>query len=114
MDELETTAVIAMTGIRIYPGTALHNQSIKDGLISRETNLLEPVFYISPAVRDCIEQLVTEEAMQRKNWVVPGLEINVSDSMLEALRMFKVRGPLWKLMKKLGRSRVHPMAAASG
>lgn len=114
MDELEPTAVIAMTGIRIYPGTALHSQSLADGLINTGTNLLEPVFYISPAVRDCIEQLVTEEAMKRRNWVVPGLEINVSDSMLEALRMFKVRGPLWKLMKKLGRSRVHPMTAASG
>jgi hypothetical protein len=29
--------------------------------------------------------------------------------MLDALRMFSVKGPLWKLMKRLGRSRVSPM-----
>jgi hypothetical protein len=47
--------------------------------------------------------------MQRKNWIVPGLEVNISDTMLEALRMFKVRGPLWKLLKRMGRSRIAPM-----
>jgi hypothetical protein len=54
---------------------------------------------------------VTEQAVLRKNWVVPGLEINMSDSMLAAIRHFQVRGPLWKLMKRLGRTRVRPMAA---
>jgi radical SAM superfamily enzyme YgiQ (UPF0313 family) len=114
MDQLEPTAVIAMTGIRIYPGTALHKKALKEQVITPETDLLEPVFYISPLVRDDLCRIVTEEALKRKNWIVPGLEINVSDNMLEALRLFKVRGPLWKLMKKLGRSRVSPMAAASG
>jgi radical SAM superfamily enzyme YgiQ (UPF0313 family) len=111
MDELEPTAVIAMTGIRIFPGTPLHHSAIADGIIAAETSLLEPVFYISPPIRETLCQMVTERAMARKNWVAPGLEINMSDAMLEALRHFPVRGPLWKLMKRLGRSRVRPMAA---
>jgi radical SAM superfamily enzyme YgiQ (UPF0313 family) len=109
MDELEPVAVIGMTGIRIYPGTSLYRQALDEGVISPATNLLEPVFYISPALDGDLCPLVTQQAMQRKNWVVPGLEINMSDAMLAAIRNFPVRGPLWKLMKRLGRSRVRPM-----
>lgn len=111
MDELSPTAVIAMTGVRIYPGTALERIALDEGVISPGCDLLEPVFYISPQIADSIEEIVTKEAMQRKNWIVPGLEVNVSPAMLEAIRMFKIRGPLWKLMKKLGRSHQHPLAS---
>ncbi len=110
MDEVEPTAVIGMTGIRIYPGTPLYRQALAEGVITPETSLLEPVFYLSPAVRDSLCDLVTSEALKRRNWVVPGLEINMSDAMMAALRHFPVRGPLWKLMKRLGRSRVRPMS----
>jgi hypothetical protein len=108
MDVVNPTAVIAMTGIRIFPGTAMHGQAIADGIITVDTPLLEPCFYISPSLRDSLADLVTERAMARRNWVAPGLEINMSDSMMEALRLFPVRGPLWKLMKRLGRSRINP------
>lgn len=109
MDELEPTAVIAMTGIRIFPGTPLHRTALAEGVIDSVTDLLEPTFYISSAVRDELAGLVTSEAIKRMNWVVPGLEVNISDAMLEALRMFPVKGPLWKLIKRLGRSRVKPL-----
>jgi len=109
MDELEPTAIIAMTGIRIFPGTSLYRTALAEGVINSATDLLEPTFYISPDVRDHMAELVTSEAIKRKNWVVPGLEVNISDAMLEALRMFPVKGPLWKLMKRLGRSRIKPL-----
>jgi radical SAM superfamily enzyme YgiQ (UPF0313 family) len=108
MDELAPTAVIAMTGIRIFPGTAIHRRALADGLITPVDSLLEPVFYLPEASRESLCAQVTAEAMARSNWVVPGLEINISDAMLEALRHFPVRGPLWKLVKRLGRNRVHP------
>lgn len=109
MDEVSPTAVLAMTGIRIFPGTTLHRQALAEGVITPETPLLEPVFYISPLIGERLGPLVTGEALKRRNWVAPGLEINVSDAMFEAMRHFKVRGPLWKLVKRLGRSRVKPM-----
>lgn len=111
MDEIAPTAVITMTGIRIYPGTAIHRQALAEGIIDAGTSLLEPVFYISPGIRDSLCGIVTELAMQRRNWVVPGLEINMSDAMLEAARLFPVRGPLWKLMKRVGRSHLRPLNA---
>jgi radical SAM superfamily enzyme YgiQ (UPF0313 family) len=109
MDEVAPTAVITMTGIRIYPGTAMERLALKEGIISTGDSLLEPVFYISPAIKDDLCALVTEEALKRRTWIVPGLEVNVSSAMLDALRKFPVKGPLWKLMKRLGRSRVSPM-----
>jgi radical SAM superfamily enzyme YgiQ (UPF0313 family) len=110
MDELEPTAVIAMTGIRVYPHTALHRIAIDEGLILESTSLLEPFFYISPQIRDCFAELITSEAMKRRNWIAPGLEINASSAMLDAIRMFKVKGPLWKLIKRLGRSHLRPLS----
>jgi len=109
MDELAPTAVIAMTGIRIFPGTALYRQSIRDGVITPQNCLLEPVFYIAPAIRDTMCDMVSQRALARRNWVAPGLEINMSDAMLDALRHFPVRGPSWKQLKRLGRSRIKPM-----
>ena len=109
MDEVSPTAVIAMTGIRIYPGTAIHRQALADGVIGADTPMLEPVFYISPSIRDSLCDIVTLLAEERKNWIAPGLEINVSDAMLEAMRNFQVRGPLWKLIKSVGRTHLHPM-----
>lgn len=109
MDELCPTAVIAMTGIRIYPGTAIYRQALADGVISPGTPMLEPVFYISPSIRDSLCATITALAAERKNWIAPGLEINVSDAMLEAMRHFTVRGPLWKLMRGVGRTHLHPM-----
>jgi radical SAM superfamily enzyme YgiQ (UPF0313 family) len=109
MDEVDPTAVIAMTGIRIYPGTALEQVALREGIIAAGDSLLEPVFYIAPAIRDGLCDLVMQEALKRRTWIVPGLEVNVNSAMLDALRMFPVKGPLWKLMKRLGRSRVSPM-----
>jgi radical SAM superfamily enzyme YgiQ (UPF0313 family) len=109
MDEINPIAVIAMTGIRVYPGTDIYRQAVVDGVIDAGSSLLEPVFYISPSIRDSLCDIITSLSRERKNWVAPGLEINVSDAMLEAMRNFPVRGPLWKLMKGVGRTHVHPM-----
>jgi hypothetical protein len=109
MDEVDPTAVITMTGIRIYPGTAIERAALRDGIIRAGDSLLEPVFYISPAIKEGLCDLVTQEALKRRTWIVPGLEVNISSALLDALRKFPVKGPLWKLMKRLGRSRVCPM-----
>ncbi|MCL2761353.1 MAG: radical SAM protein [Desulfuromonadales bacterium] len=109
MDEVEPTAVIAMTGIRIFPNTGLHKQAILEGVIKADDSLVEPTFYISPQIADRLCDFVTSEALKRKNWIAPGLEVNISDAMLEMIRHFPVRGPLWKLIKRMGRSRVRPV-----
>jgi radical SAM superfamily enzyme YgiQ (UPF0313 family) len=108
-DELEAVAMIAMTGIRIFPGTPLYERAILDGVITARTPMLEPVFYLSPPIRETLCDMVAARALERRNWVAPGMELNMSDAMLDAMRRFTVQGPLWKQLKRLSRSRMKPM-----
>jgi radical SAM superfamily enzyme YgiQ (UPF0313 family) len=112
MDRLAPTAVIAMLGIRIYPQTALQGIAVQEGVIAREDDLLEPRFYISPLIGpERLIAFVTEAAMKRRGWIVPGLEINISSPLMEGIRKFGVRGPLWALAGKMKRARQHPLEA---
>ncbi|MBM4347678.1 MAG: radical SAM protein, partial [Deltaproteobacteria bacterium] len=47
MDQIDPTAVIAMLGIRIYPGTGLEQYALSEGVIEKNSNLVYPYFYIS-------------------------------------------------------------------
>ncbi len=49
MEELQPTAVIAMTGIRILPGTGMVDIALRDGQIDDDDNLLHPKFYVARA-----------------------------------------------------------------
>jgi radical SAM superfamily enzyme YgiQ (UPF0313 family) len=93
---LQGDAVIAMLGIRIYPGTELENTSVEDGIISKDDDLLEPRFYISRGilVKELIDA-VSGFAKQNPQCVVPGLGIRSSEEMYAILRKHYREGPLW-------------------
>ncbi|OGP54113.1 MAG: B12-binding domain-containing radical SAM protein [Deltaproteobacteria bacterium RBG_13_52_11] len=110
MDRLAPTAVIVMVGIRIYPGTPLQEIAVREGVLKRDDALLEPRFYISPRIGpERLIELVTEAAMKRRGWIVPGLEINISPQLMEGIRKFGLRGPLWELASRMKRPRMHPL-----
>jgi len=109
MDQLNPTAVIAMLGIRIYPGTELEQISLSQGGIEKDTNLMYPFFYISPALKGRLEDIIRERALERRQWIVPGLEINITQNLMEQIRRFRVRGPLWELVGRMKRARVKPL-----
>ncbi len=109
MDDLDPTAIIAMIGVRIYPGTELERISISQGLIDSCHNLLYPHFYISPELKGRLVEIVREKALMRNRWVVPGLEINISQELMEGIRRFGIRGPLWELVGRMKRPRVKPL-----
>jgi radical SAM superfamily enzyme YgiQ (UPF0313 family) len=109
MDELDPTAVIAMLGIRIYPGTEMEQISLSQGVIHQDTNLIYPHFYISPALEGRLNEIIQEKALARKKWIVPGLEINITQNLIEQIRRFRIRGPLWELVGRMKRPRVKPL-----
>jgi radical SAM superfamily enzyme YgiQ (UPF0313 family) len=109
MDQLDPTAVIAMLGIRIYPGTEMEQISISQGVISQNGNLIYPHFYISPALGGRLGEIIQEKALARKRWIVPGLEINITQNLIEQIRKFRVRGPLWELVGRMKRPRISPL-----
>lgn len=98
-DKIRPTAVIALIGIRIYPNTLLYYKAIEDRLIEKDTNLLEPVFYLTPEMkRESIFSKVCEYATRRHNWVVPNLNIQCDSNKLATIRKMGKRGPLWDML----------------
>jgi len=99
VEEISPTAVIAMVGLRIFPGTGLAYQALAEGLISPGIDFLEPLFYLSPAVKGRVEEIARRRAALHPNWILPGLSINVSLRLQSKLRKIGVKGPLWEHMK---------------
>jgi radical SAM superfamily enzyme YgiQ (UPF0313 family) len=109
MDQVDPTAIIAMLGIRIYPGTEMERISLSQGVIDQNSNLIHPHFYICPALGGRLIEMVQEKALARNRWIVPGLEINITQNLMEQIRRFRVRGPLWELVGRMKRPRVKPL-----
>ncbi len=98
-NRINATAVIALIGIRIYPDTLIHCKAIEDGVVEKDKNLLEPVFYLAPDIEpETLLSRVYKYAMQSNNWIVPGLDIRCDTNVLAALRKMGKRGPLWDLV----------------
>ena len=111
MDQLAPTAVIAMLGIRIYPGTEMERISLSQGVIRQDSDLIYPHFYISPALGGRLSKIIQEKALARKRWIVPGLEINITQNLIEQIRRFRIRGPLWALVGRMKRPRIRPLSS---
>ena len=99
MDELSPTAVIALTGIRVLPGTAMVDIALRDGQIDPDDNLLHPKFYISPGLADRLIERIEAYARRHSNWIVPGLGIKTNIQVLQKLRERKIKGQLWRLLR---------------
>lgn len=99
MDELQPTAVIALTGIRVLPGTAMVDIALRDGQIDADDNLLYPKFYISSGLEEHLVERIEEYARAHSNWIVPGLGIKTNIHVLQKLRARKIKGQLWRLLR---------------
>ena len=99
MDELNPTAVIALTGIRILPGTGMVEIALRDGQIDRDDDLLHPRFYIAPTLQDHLIERIESYARSHSNWIVPGQGIKTNVQVLQKLRDRKIKGQLWRLLR---------------
>jgi radical SAM superfamily enzyme YgiQ (UPF0313 family) len=100
MDELEPTAVIAFTGIRVLPGTGMVELALRDGQIDADDNLLHPKFYIARSLGEELIATIENHAASRSNWIVPGKGIRTNIKMLQRLRDKKIKGQLWRLLRR--------------
>jgi hypothetical protein len=87
----------------------LEQAALSQGIIEKNTNLIYPYFYISPALKGRVEAFLREKALERKQWIVPGLEINITQNLMEQIRRFHVRGPLWDLVGRMKKPRIKPL-----
>lgn len=98
MEKIRPRAVIAMLGVRIYPGTRLQIIAEEQGFIKKGESLLEPRFYIAPEVKDTLLDGVGSYSKTRPNWVVPGLEIRSNAKLAKALAKIGKKGVMWDML----------------
>ncbi|MCP4578758.1 MAG: radical SAM protein, partial [Deltaproteobacteria bacterium] len=85
-------------GMRLYPGTPLHEIALKEGVVTREKDLFEPCFYITPHIpKDTIARMLKEHGGEQKNWIIGevGPELR---QVMDNLRKMGVVGPLWEFL----------------
>ena len=97
---MNPTAVVAMTGVRLYPGTPLVQSLIEEGRIASGDIGLLPTFYIEPGVAEFLPRYLSEQAHAAGNWVLPGLAAPLLPSSQRILRGLGISGPLWRLLHK--------------
>ncbi|MCO6414447.1 MAG: cobalamin-dependent protein [Thiogranum sp.] len=111
---MNPTAVVAMTGVRLYPGTPLTNSLIAQGRVAKDAIGLLPAFYVEPEVAGFLPRHLQMQAYQAGNWVLPGLAAPILPGSQRLLRGLGISGPLWRLLQSpwmhaLNRSRFkHP------
>lgn len=96
MDEIAPRAVIAMTGIRIYPGTELEHLARSEGHIMPGDSLLNPRFYFSGMEPSMLIKEIFQNIARRKNWFFPGGRDWSSSIGPRLLRLLHREGPLWR------------------
>ena len=68
--DVKPAFAVLRVGSRVLPGTGAARLSIEEGLIQSEDDLLEPMFYIEPAVRDWLPERLQKEAAGHPRWNV--------------------------------------------
>jgi lipid biosynthesis B12-binding/radical SAM protein len=94
LERLQRTVVFTYIGIRILPGTAIHQLALQQGQVTASTDLLLPRFYYSPAiVRDDVETTIRYAYKGRRDRVFPVME---SERLIPLLHRLGHIGPLWE------------------
>jgi radical SAM superfamily enzyme YgiQ (UPF0313 family) len=95
--------VLAVMGMRIFPGTALAQRAARDGRIAPDADLLAPAYYFAAGLDEAvIFKRLREFACRAPNWIVgdppPGFA-----NLVARLRRRGVVGPLWSYFAMLQR-----------
>jgi radical SAM superfamily enzyme YgiQ (UPF0313 family) len=67
-DSLRLESVKVTAGIRIYPGTALAETALREGVIAPDDDLLLPKFYIARGLEGWLPETVQEWIRGRPDW----------------------------------------------
>ena len=101
MRELNPTAVIVATGIRIYPGIPLEKTAIEEGY--NLTNLLMPQFYISRELGENVEATIQNLAKKYPEFIFEGVHKKTSKEILKMMRRMGFKGPSWEFAPVMNR-----------
>jgi radical SAM superfamily enzyme YgiQ (UPF0313 family) len=100
---LNGAVIMAVVGMRIYPGTLLFKQAVAEGYIAADTDLLTPRYYVAPSLTtDEIFGRLQDFARRSPNWIV-GDPDPAYQALVVRLRQRGVAGPLWSYFSMIQR-----------
>ncbi len=99
IDSTRPMAVVAMAGVRLYPGTPLGDWALSTGEVKTEEDFLSPRFFIDPAVRSFLIPYLEEFSSARGNWILPGVVPPLAPTTQRIIRFLGYKKPLWHLLK---------------
>ena len=95
---LDMSVSFVFLGIRILPGTPIFKISINEGIIDKNTDILNPVYYFSPELdRQWLEDYLDSTLSKIRHCVYPP---NSMDTGIQILRKMGYQGNLWEMMIK--------------
>ncbi|MDI6734991.1 MAG: lipid biosynthesis B12-binding/radical SAM protein [bacterium] len=98
MEDISPTAIIAQSGVRIYPGTEIEKIAVAEGYDLE--NYLPPKFYISRELKDNLVKVIQEFIPSHPNFIYEGLGEEIPVEILKRMRKMGIKGPLWELKGK--------------
>jgi radical SAM superfamily enzyme YgiQ (UPF0313 family) len=100
---LPDSVVLPVIGMRVYPGTSVHERAVVEGAITPDTDLLEPYHYIAPGLSaELITRRLEDFVKTDPNWII-GEPPPSFHQLVERLRKRGVVGPLWTYFAMLQR-----------
>jgi len=102
---LENCVVFGYSGVRIYPGTLLFEHALSEGIVDKNTSLLEPMYYYSPAIeRQRMHEMICRGWGKERHLIYPQAK---GEKISQALkRMFNAKGLLWDKIHLLQKTRL--------
>jgi len=93
--DLNDATIMAVVGMRIYPGTPLWERALQEGRITRDTDLLTPAYYLAPELtEDETFARLQKFSARSPNWIT-GDPPPAYTRLVARLRSRGVVGPLW-------------------
>jgi radical SAM superfamily enzyme YgiQ (UPF0313 family) len=107
---LEGAVMMAVVGMRIYPGTPLFKRAVAEGRLAAEADLLQPAYYLAPGLtREGVFGQLNEFSRRSPNWITGDLD-PAYEKLVIRLRQRGVAGPLWSYFSLI--RQLHPTELA--
>jgi len=101
--KLHGAIIMALVGMRVYPGTSLYEQTRNKAFMPEATDLMQPHYYLAPQLSE--EQVfdhLRQFSRQSPNWVVGDAPAEYLRAA-ERLRSKGIVGPLWSYFAMMQR-----------
>lgn len=98
---LPGAVIMAVVGMRIYPGTQLFQRAVAEKSLSPDADLLSPAYYLAPGLTtEAVFAKLQDFARRSPNWI-PGDPDPGYQRLVSRLRQRGIAGPLWSYFATL-------------